>query len=162
MKVAPMVWISAALLHREDPEREDFSNREIVDRARQIDAKEAERPGVWQHICTHCVAAKTPNPGRYRYLHETTRGRRRLFREGDPFHPKRNGEPYPQVSDIPEKYRDLLDWYRQEFNQKKPKRGTLPPGAPPEKLFMFMGTLTAEDAAHMKRYVEEWCERIDE
>ena len=35
IKVAAEVWIATALLHRENPKREDFTVAEIVERARR-------------------------------------------------------------------------------------------------------------------------------
>ena len=47
-------------------------------------------------------------------LLETSAGRRRLFRPGDPFHPEREGGKFiPNTEDLPEKwFRGILDWYK--------------------------------------------------
>jgi len=112
VKVADEVWIATALLHRENPERDDFSVDEIVDRARREGLHEELRPGVRVHVLQHCVANRAPDPGRYCMLTETGKMRRRLWRSGDPVHPKRIGaKSVPQKSDIPEEYSALLDWY---------------------------------------------------
>jgi hypothetical protein len=113
LKVADEVWIAAALLHREHPEANDFSIEEIVDRARQESLHEPLRPGVYVHVVQHCVANREPNPGRYRMLFETSEGRRRLYRPGDAYHPKREGGKItPDLEDVPPKYTGLLNWYR--------------------------------------------------
>src|SRR5215471_8129986 len=91
IKVADEVWIAAALLHRKYPEREDFSIEEIVERAKQEAIGGKHRPGVYVHVMQHCVANRPPNPGRYCMLVETRKGRRRLWRPGDPINPKRAG-----------------------------------------------------------------------
>jgi hypothetical protein len=39
----------------------------------------------------------------------------RLFRPGDECDPTRNGKTKPERSDLPEKYRPLLDWYEKEY-----------------------------------------------
>jgi hypothetical protein len=45
-------------------------------------------------------------------LYETTEGRRRLFRKGDPEHPdRRDAKSVPRRDDMPEGYRELLKWY---------------------------------------------------
>ena len=44
-KVADEVWIAVALLHRENPKREDFTISEIVERARREKIAGALRPG---------------------------------------------------------------------------------------------------------------------
>jgi hypothetical protein len=113
IKVADEVWIATALLHRESPDRHDFSIEEITERARREDVEPAMRPGVYVHIIQHCVANRPPNPGRYRMLFETAPGRRRLFRTGDSYDPARKGsKTVPAREDIPQRYASLLDWYR--------------------------------------------------
>ena len=94
--VADEVWIATALLHRQHPNRDDFTVREIV---QQAEAKRLTggplRPGVQVFAYLHGVANKAPNPGRDRILVETSKGRRRLFRPGDSYHPRRGGEGDP-------------------------------------------------------------------
>lgn len=113
LKVADEVWIVTALLHREHPERPDFAIQEIVERAHREGLSRPLRPGIYVHVVQHCVANRPPNSGLYRILFETQDGRRRLFREGDSYDPKREGgkiTPNPQA--LPPAYADLLDWYR--------------------------------------------------
>lgn len=113
IKVADEVWLAAALLHREHPDKADFEIDEIVQRASAEAGKEVLRPGVYVHVVQHCVANRPPNPGRYRMLVETAPGRRRLFRMGDSYHPAREGsKTTPEGQELPEQHRDLLDWYR--------------------------------------------------
>jgi hypothetical protein len=115
LKVADETWIATALLHREHPEREDFAENEIVERARNENILGTLRPGVSVHVNTHCVANRPPSPGTLRMLYETGRGRRRLYRETDVAHPDRHGKIVPRRDDIPEQYRYLLDWYEAEY-----------------------------------------------
>jgi hypothetical protein len=116
VKVADEVWIATVMLHQRYPEREDFSIEEIVEFAKS--AKELRfmgplRPGFYVHVVQHCVANRPPSPGRYRMLFETSPGRRRLFRHGDAYHPEREGGKIsPNPDDLPEKFRELLAWYR--------------------------------------------------
>jgi hypothetical protein len=113
IKVADEVWIAAALLHREQRQRDDFSIEEIVDRAAKEGIAGTNRPGVYVHVVQHCVANRPPNPGRYRMLFETGPGRRRLFRKGDSYHTGREGAKVtPNPQDMPSEYEGLLDWYR--------------------------------------------------
>jgi len=112
-KVADEVWIAAALLHREHPERADFTIDEIVVRARREGLAGRLRRGVYVHVVQHCVANRPPNPGRYRMLFETSAGRRRLFRPGDSYHPLREGsKTTPERGDMPHGYDGLVAWYR--------------------------------------------------
>lgn len=113
VKVADEVWIVVCLLHRERPERNDFSIGEIMERSESENLTGKLRPGVYAHVVQHCVANRAPNSGRYRMLFETAPGRRRLFRSGDAYDPTREGsKTVPDRSDIPSDYAGLLDWYR--------------------------------------------------
>jgi hypothetical protein len=112
MKVADEVWIATVLLHRERPAQPDFSIEEIVERAQKEALSAPLRPGVYVHVVQHCVANRPPSPSRYRMLLETSEGRRRLFRNGDPFHPAREGGKItPHREDLPYGYSGLLNWY---------------------------------------------------
>lgn len=113
-KVADEVWIAAALLHREHPEKPDFSIEEIVERAAKESLSPTRRPGVYVHVVQHCVANRPPNPGRYRMLIETAPGRRRLYRKGDSYHPERdNSKVTPIAEEMPHGYTGLLNWYHE-------------------------------------------------
>lgn len=116
IKVADEVWVATALLHREQPQRTDFSIEEIMKRACREAGEVPLRPGVYVHVVQHCVANRPPSPGRYRMLYESAAGQRRLFRTGDPYNPEREGsKTLPARDELPEQYRDLIDWY-QEWN----------------------------------------------
>ncbi|MFQ5871027.1 MAG: hypothetical protein ACE5IJ_08030 [Thermoplasmata archaeon] len=117
IKVADEVWIAVALLHKENPHRGSFSAKEIVDRVYEEGIFGRLRPGVQVHVYLHCVANKRPNPGNHRMLVEAEDGGRRLYRNGDEFHPYREGgKTKPLEHDIPSEYRYLLDWYENEYN----------------------------------------------
>src|SRR5438876_9190778 len=111
IKLADEVWIAAALLHRERPAASDFSLKEIE--ARLVsEGLTDKRPGVYAHLSVHCVANRPPDRGRYRMLFETAPSRRRLFRPGDPYDPRREGGKItPERDEIPTRYHSLLDWY---------------------------------------------------
>ena len=118
VRVADEVWIATASLHRGRPDQDDFTIAEIVAQAESANVTGVRplRPGVKVHIYLHCVANRPPNPGRYRMLLETTTGRRRLFRPGDPCHPLRvAGKVSPKPDEIPPDLQHLLDWYRGEY-----------------------------------------------
>ena len=117
VRVADEVWIVTALLHQEQPDKGDFAIDEIMERARKEKITETLRPGVYAHVVQHCVANRAPNSGRYRMLFETAPSRRRLFRQGDSYHPQREGsKTAPDPEELPERYHNLLDWYR-EWNK---------------------------------------------
>jgi hypothetical protein len=128
LKVADEVWIVTALLHREHPEREDFTVAEIVERAQQEKLAPKLRPGVYVHAIQHCVANRQPNPGRYRMLLETGPNRRRLYRPGDPADEARRGAKVtPARTAIPPRYHPLLDWYEKDYARR---RGLTPEADP--------------------------------
>ena len=115
IRVADEVWIATALLHREHPRAEDFSLKEIEARVAKEQIAGEPRPGVYPHISVHCVANRPPDNGRYRMLFETAPSRRRLFRSGDPYHPRRQGGKItPERDEIPSRYHALLDWYERD------------------------------------------------
>jgi hypothetical protein len=114
LKVADEVWIATALLHRAHPEAQDFAVEEIVQRAKEEGLCRPFRRGVYVHVIQHCVANRPPNPGRYRMLFETAPGRRRLFRNGDAYHPDREGAKItPKLEDLPFGFNGLISWYRE-------------------------------------------------
>lgn len=152
--VADEAWLATALLHREHPDAEDFSLDDIRGRARR--EFHDDRPGVWQHIVSHCVASNRPNPAQYRMLHGSARGRRRLYRPGDPAHPERKGKIYPEKQAIPERYRSLVDWYLSDYSRRKPQL----PSSRARDLLQFMGLIPAYDLERMKEAIKD-CERVD-
>lgn len=117
VRVADEVWIATALLHREQPEREDFTVQEIVERAAKENLGHGLRPGVSVHAYLHCVANRDPKPSGYRMLYATSSNGRRLYRPTDAANPGRRGKIKPRRDQIPEKYHHLLDWYEKEFCQ---------------------------------------------
>ena len=164
LKIADQVWVATALLHQEHPERADFSKQEILQRAQREYPEGAKRPGMSQHISTHCVASNTPSPAKHRMLTRTGNGRRRLFRSEDKFHPLRAaGNVMPQREDLPEKYHALLDWYATEYDKRtKPEdAGAKPQGATPETLMKLIGRISREDADEMTRAIDDCCGRVD-
>ncbi len=127
IRIADGVWIATALLHREHPERPDFTESEIAARLLAEGLPRGQHSNTLAaHISSHCVAncprsRKRSDPGKlqggaYRILYETRSGFRRLFRPGDDVHPDRVQQRRPSKSmplrdEIPEKYHSLLDWY---------------------------------------------------
>jgi len=164
LKVADLVWVATALLHREHPDRADFSKAEILGRAAQEDPDGAARPGLSTHISAHCVASKKPDSAKHRMLTRTGTGRRRLFRRGDRTHEKRSsGNIMPRKEDLPEKYHYLLDWYENEYCRPREsmRAGELARGATAETLMRMMGRLSREDADELIRIIDESCGRVD-
>jgi hypothetical protein len=115
------VWLATALLHHEQPDRSDFASSEIEARLDRESITGA-LTSASATISFDSVANKPANPGQTRMLYATDRGRRRLFRWGDEYHPSREGPParhgtrwIPRREDIPERYHHLLDWYATRY-----------------------------------------------
>src|ERR1700678_1990472 len=72
------VFLATALLHRENPERQDFSIQEIVNRVARENLTGSLRSGINVHASQHCVANKAPNPAKHRILYATGKNTRRL------------------------------------------------------------------------------------
>jgi hypothetical protein len=154
--VADEAWLATALLHREHPDAEDFTLGEIRDRARR--EFHDNRPGVWQHIVSHCVASNRPNPAQYRMLHGSARGRRRLYRPGDPVHAERKGKIHPEKGNIPRRYQSLVDWYLSDYSRRNsPVIGS----SSPTVLLQFVGLIPAYDLQKMSEAIRSGCERVD-
>lgn len=133
--VADEVWIATTLLHRERPDKSDFTIKEIVQRAEQEHLHGSLRPGVHVHATQHCVANRAPSPNAYTMLYATGKNTRRLLRPGDLVHPQRNGKTIPNRGEIPHQYHELLDWYESEF-----LRAAQPTGHPLDALLALQGT----------------------
>ena len=118
IRVADEAWIGLALLHRERPETESFTAREILDRVKIEGVTSELRPGVQVHIYLHNVANVEPNSARYRMFWKLRDDTYRLVRPGDPAHPSRKGKTKPERDELPERYRYLLDWYEQTYCTK--------------------------------------------
>jgi hypothetical protein len=164
LSVADQVWIAAALLHREHPDRVSFLKKEIQQRCEILDAAGARRPGISQHISTHCVASRPASPAKHRMLTRTGTGRRRLFRSGDQVHPsRRNGKSTPRREDLPEQYHELLDWYETEYNKVPAvaEPASRSRGASAEALMRLMGRISREDADELTRIIDQCCGRVD-
>jgi hypothetical protein len=112
LKAADAVWIATAALQRTAPES-DFSVPQIVDRVFVERLTDKPRPTIYLHANQHCVANRPPNPARLRMLLETSSGKRRLYHDGDEYHPlRKDARTLPEAKNIPSRFHPLLDWYR--------------------------------------------------
>jgi hypothetical protein len=134
VSIGDELWVATALLHREHPDQQDFTRHQIEDRIRRENIAGRFRPGVTPHIYLHAVANRPPKPGKLRMLFATSDDRRRLFRDGDPYDPARQGPTdhggsrvAPDANQLPPRYRELLDWY---FSAYSPRTVGPPVGDP--------------------------------
>ncbi len=124
IKIADQVWIAAAMLHREFPDREGFTSPDLEQRIRQEFGTLGS--GIATHLSQHCIANKKANPARYRILVEEYGGFKRLFRPGDVYHPDREGgKDRPHTQDVPARYHPLLDWYESTYTKQKSDKGSV-------------------------------------
>ena len=121
IRVADECWVALALLHQINPERESFAAREILDRVRREKIHGELRAGLPSQIYWHNVANVAPSSARYRMFYKLGDGTYRLFRPGDDAHPARNWKTMPVRAELPERYRELLDWYGQQYCRREPR-----------------------------------------
>jgi hypothetical protein len=119
VKVNDEVFIATALLHREHPEKADFSVSEIVERARRLNGGGELRPGVRVHASVHSIANRPPSPARLRTLYATAGNRRRILLAGDDVHPERKGAIFPES--LPPQFAELLVWAKQRYKSSGPE-----------------------------------------
>ncbi len=120
IKVADELFIAAALLQRENPDKEAFSAKELLERAEREGLTVDLRPGLAVHAYKHAVANVKPDPGKYKMLYKTEEGRLRLLHVGDEVHPERTGKIWPEKEDVPARYHELIDWAQQQYRKEKP------------------------------------------
>ncbi len=123
---ATEVFLATCLLHREHPEREDFTVKEIVKRAAKENLFGTLRPGVQVHASTHCVANRRPNPLAHSMLYATGKSTRRLLRAGDDVYPGRNEKHWPAAAEVPPRYLDLLEKAKKDYAMKSERHERKP------------------------------------
>lgn len=119
IKVADEAFLIVALLQRENPARAGFSVAEIIARAERENITGKLRPGVKQHVYEHAVANLKPGNGKYKMLYRTTDGKVRLLSIGDEVHPARTGKIWPEVEEVPARYRELIAWAKKQYGTQK-------------------------------------------
>jgi hypothetical protein len=92
-----------------------FSAREIFEKVKAEKVHPDLRPGIQPHISLHNFGNIPPNSARYRMFYRTRTGDYRLFRPGDDHDPSRTGKIRPEPDDLPDRYRDLVDWYETSY-----------------------------------------------
>ncbi len=153
LKVADAVWVAAAMLQMEQPQRdrEGFQIEEIAKRVLREELTHAQVQSIYQHVRQHCVANRKPDPGRSRILFAIGQNRR-LWRPGDAYDPAREGAPN-KPKYLPPEFSNLIDWYEEWAK--------LAMSEPEDPLLSLVGTGThiwkSEHAdAHVKKLREGW------
>ena len=110
------VWIATALLHYENKDREAFQNKEIFQKVIDLNLLRSSETTLWVHISSQCVANRKAQPNTHRKLYRIRTGWYRLYRIGDPYDETRhNGRIEPLPEEIPLEFRQLIDWYHDEY-----------------------------------------------
>lgn len=113
------VWIATATLHKQHPSNGVFSKKEIFLRVQEQNLFHKYDSTIKTHISSHCVANNKAQPDDHRKIYRVSRGKYRLYRSGDDYDDTRkDGKAEPSVYELPDKYKKLLDWYRNEYCKK--------------------------------------------
>jgi len=114
-----VVWLATALLHRDNPQSDAFSAKEIFNKVKQMNLLSVSDSTINMHITSHCVASTKASPDKHRKLTRVQSGWYRLFREGDSFHETRStGHSAPLAEMIPIEFKDVVDWYNIQYNSQ--------------------------------------------
>ena len=117
ISTANAVWIATALLHKENPKKEAFRTGEIFAKVNSLNLLNVSPDTIKMHISSHCVADGKRSPDTHRKLKRVGTGWYRLYVEGEKCHEDRkNGKTAPIKESIPEKYRELVDWYNNHYS----------------------------------------------
>jgi len=124
------VWIATTLLQQTHKDKDAFQPREIFKKMRELKLVQTVDVTILAHISTHCVANTKAVPATHRKLFRVSPGWYRLYKDGDEYHPTREGGiSAPPPNEIPTKYRNLIEWYNQKYNiggkEKKVKTASL-------------------------------------
>ena len=112
-----VVWLATALLHRDNPQSDAFSAKEIFNKVKQLNLLSVSDSTINMHITSHCVASGKESPDRHRKLTRVRTGWYRLFKEGDLFHETRSiGQIAPLAGMLPLRFKDIVDWYDAQYN----------------------------------------------
>lgn len=155
LTAADAVWIATAMLHDRYPGVSGFSPADIQNEVLRNTLTGTKAETVYQHIVQHVTATQPANPNRRRMLTELHDGSRRLFLNGDAFHPSRNGaQSLPKLQDLPPHLRGWLSWY-EEWSRSHPEKKAVAPNIDP--LEALAGTWTFGDAdIYVKQQREGW------
>jgi hypothetical protein len=150
LTAADAIWIATARLHDIYPESLGFAPADIQYQVLSLKLTSALPKTVYQHIVQHVTATQPANPNRRRMLTDVGNGLRRLYIEGDDFHPSRkDGQSLPKPQDLPLDLQPMLAWYA-KWSQSHPAKRAPEPAVDP--LLALVGTWTF---GHAEDYLRE-------
>ena len=117
---AVAVWIATATLHQQYGINSEFSNQDILHQAMRQNLTSVNKTTIEMHISSYCIANNKVASERHRKLYRISRGRYRLYRNGDYYNRSRaGGQIEPDITELPEQYKNLLSWYKDVFCSNK-------------------------------------------
>lgn len=117
-----IIWIATARLHiRNRENRAVFTIPEITNEVKSLGLNVSPQT-INQYISSHCVANTRASPDNHCYLYRVDTGKYRLYRPGDFVYTSRKyGKEVPEAETMPKRFRELLDWYNNEYCKQKTK-----------------------------------------
>lgn len=130
MTTSIATWLATAMLHKENKDVDSFQIKEIFQKIRDENLIQTSDNTLMAHITVHCVANTKPWPNIHRKLYRVSSGRYRLYKDGDDYHPSREGgQSAPSQDEVPVEYKHLIEWYHSVYNKgtekAKPKSSNL-------------------------------------
>ena len=120
ISTAVAVWIATATLHKQYGINYSFSNKDIINKVLEQNLINVNNDTIAMHVSSHCVANSNAMPDTHRKLYRISRGSYRLYRKGDYYNRSRtNGQIEPDITELPEQYKNILRWYHDEFYSKQ-------------------------------------------
>ena len=117
-KLPAAVWVATATLHRDRGTDKTFTTKDIRNMIKEQKIGSTNNNSIDMNITTYCVANHHADAGyHHRKLYKIKEtGQYRLYRGNDDHHPARkNGQVVPNIHELPPDYRDLCEWYRDEY-----------------------------------------------
>ncbi len=117
IKVADQLYLTLALLHREQPGKSSFSIAEVIERAKK-EGFGRDSQSLRAHAYGHAAANLDPKSnGRYRIVFREENKTVRLLQKGDYVHPDRHMKMWPLREEVPDRYHELLDWAKARYEK---------------------------------------------
>jgi hypothetical protein len=157
LTAADAIWIATAQLHQQHPEAPGFTPAAIQDQVVALHLTRALPKTVYQHIIQHVTATQPARPNRRRMLTDLGNGLRRLYIEGDDFHPsRRDSQTTPKPKDLPLDLQSLLAWY----GTWSRSQSSTPATPPVDPLLALVGTWTFGHAdEYLRKHRTGWEKR---
>ncbi|MBI2681985.1 MAG: hypothetical protein HYX26_01985 [Acidobacteriales bacterium] len=161
------LWVSAALLLKNEPAQPELEIRAIREKLYELNPSRRGQRAVFAYLSDHCVANK--KRGKHsigaRIFVDVGHRMRRLYRDGDDVHPDRvRGKSRPEKRELPRKFWHLIDWYDTEYNRIADPAAAPAPADQPDgsgkNWLQFVGYINAHDLRLMRQSIESDFEQV--